>query len=774
MIGYNEMKEAVNLLELLQRSQKMLQLFNVDDQQIAEKLGVEAPDKTAMARIRVRWYARLAFIVRDWSRSGDYAQCFASADKVVRQPYDLLARLEPQADELEAYEQAEAAYKKLTAAEKKQQASEPSAEQNAEPVAEQNAEPAAERSAEPAAEQNAEPVAEQSAEPVAEQTAESSAEQKAAQKKEPEPTIDVQGFRWLRDTYLEGLAEEDRKRARILYDRLLRIQPMRTLLARLMSLAKNLKDTPTPDASVETAQITLPEEAEKELRAQIDESFRTAIPAWQERKKKASLDLYGHDFTILDRLMDNWDEKLCGEDEFALPGSVFFTTQHVPTLLTAAIVNKVAAGKPAVRKADGAGEDGAAADATDRPQYCAIPGGHTLLGIYDGSERVAPDKFFDGVKEQQKEKQHRLMRVRSYAGLQLLQLTDEAKKQLSSVSFDESAIGKAPLTADDRFCARDGGGRQLAMQLSLGLKAQKKKRAGLDCLQALMKDEIQTDYQRLMAINALKDAAQAYFSKGKLGGGIMDGISNGKNLESRSVERMMACMVENGVQFMQCLEGAVPPAVTEFLNALAKDVQKCEKFAADVKALHVNSRRLNMRFENTTATGHRLCVWSSPESEFEPLMKWRAEAAALQPGQKLRKPDFDTGLLWKCCVSGLKKFIYLGNQVKKTDPPFQLNVAKSVVDVDICFRLACLWVKLMHPGVKICLVCNRMDPEESYFEVGGAALRFVDVIARNAREAKKEARLTPERLWKILDKLRDQTFGLVRKPKTSTTRFELQ
>lgn len=681
MIGYNEKQEALKLWSLLQSSQLMLKEFNASPAEIARACDVaDAADEEALQAARVRWYAWLALRVRAWRRSGDYALCFAYAQRAQRQPYDLLARLEVQDVEREAYEQI---VPKLS---------------------------------------------------QKESCVLSVGEAKDLQEpsRKEEPTFEVDGFRVLRMVYLQGLtAQEDVMRARILYDRLLRILPMRELMERLSSLLKALENVAPLDENAKVKDVWLEQEVMSELDKLVTSSFCQPIAPIQERASGAALNVDGNDFTILDRLMDNWDKTLSDEVEFTLPMDAVRRVGFMPSLLTAGIVHKVARAKAAVAEGKRASER----------QFVAIPGGHTMLGIYDNADRSAPEKFFEAVSKDQALKGKRLMRIKPYMGLQLMQLDDETEKLMSRKGG-----------ADETFRAEDQGGRQVAEKLSCQV-AEAKELESSECFKTLINGKPLDDEKMKVALRELREAVKDFFRLTEIPEKCKGPITTytwTKMSRYKAVSQLLAFGAGDSLLQMSCPAGETPRAIIALLNELDADQARREEYAAFVSSLKDWPVQLYIRYYEQYL--HRE-YWSVayPESRYAMLKAWLERAAKAKDNgdmSKLAEPTFSARQLREYCWHGMKRFLYSGTSVQS----FALKPKKNVFEVDIFFQMACMWFRNQHLKdlEELWFVGTENCPEESYFLVRNEKTRFVDILAETDEADQSAGKLTPKLLKELL------------------------
>lgn len=681
MIGYNEKQEALKLWSLLQSSQLMLKEFNASPAEIASACGVEdAADEEALQAARVRWYAWLALRVRAWRRSGEYALCFAYAQKAQRQPYDLLARLEVQDVEREAYEQI---VPKLSRKEG---------------------------------------------------GALSAGEAKALQgtTQKDEPTFEVDGFRVLRMVYLQGLtAQEDIGRARILYDRLLRILPMRELMERLSSLLKALESVAPLDENAKAKDVWLEKDVMSVLDKLVTDSFCRSIAPTQERASGAALNVDGNDFTILDRLMDNWDKSLSDDGEFTLPMDAVRRVGFMPSLLTAGIVRKVARANAAA----------AEAKQSSARQFVAIPGGHTMLGVYDNADRSAPEKFFEVVSKDQALKGKRLMRIKPYMGLQLMQLDDETEKLMSREGG-----------ADETFRAEDQGGRQVAEKLSCQV-AEAKELESSECFKMLINGKPMDDEKLKVALRELREAVRDFFRLTEIPEKCKGPITTygwTKISRYKAVSQLLAFGVGDSLLQMGCPAGETPHEVIVLLDELDTDQTRREEYAAFIRSLKDWSVHLYIRYyEQYLYREYRSIAY--PESRYAMLKAWLERAAKAKKAgdmNKLAEPTFTARQLREYCWHGMKRFLYSGTSVQS----FSLKPKKNVFEIDIFFQLACMWFRNQHLEdlEDLWFVGIENSPEESYFLVRNKKTRFVDILAETDEAAQSAGKLTPMLLRKLL------------------------
>lgn len=689
MIGYNERQEALNLWSLLQESQQLLQKFNESTEEIAKACDVaDMKDAEAVQAARVKWYVSLSLRMRALRRSGQYAMPFLHADKAQRHFYDLLARLEVQDVELEAYDRT---LPKLSEAERG-------------PLSEE------ERNALQAqASAEAEPVPEES----------------------EEPTFEVDGFRVLRMACLEGLMDpKDVRRARILYDRLLRIQPMRELMGRLSSLLKAMKQAAPTDDHMDPKEVWLDAKTMENLNKVVTDSFCKPIACVQDRKSGASLNLDGNNFTILDRLMDNWDKPLAEEAEFRLPIDAIRKAGSVPSLLTAGIVRKVAA--------TAAGEG---APASKARQYVPIPGGHTMLGIYDSTERDSPEKFFQTVAQHQALPEKRLMRISPYMGVRLIQLDDETETQMARMA--ENA---------DTFCAEDLGGRQVAEKLQIQVDKEAKLNAR-ECFGRLVKGELLDDDKAKAAIAELRIAVEDFFRLEKIPNDIKGDIrvyGDTKHSRHKAVCQLLAFFARGTLKLMGCPAGRVPREIEEKLDDLASNDQERREYQAFIRSLIDWPMQMYIKFEEAYRY-REYKVIAHPECRFSQLKAWLARAAkAKKDGtmDKLVEPGFSVSQLKEYCQYGLNRFLYAGSSTSF----FALEPERTVSETDIFFRMACMWFRNHHKekGQDIWFVAIGNSPEKSYFLVRNEKFTFVDMFAETDEADQLAGKLTPKLLRELL------------------------
>ncbi|MBQ2952000.1 MAG: hypothetical protein IJE07_00420 [Clostridia bacterium] len=610
MIGYDEYREAGNLLSLLYESRLMLPRFNDCGDIFTQALSQGEQVLNAVLPALLGEYAALAIWAHDRRQSGLYALCFDEAREVQRKPYDLLARLEPQ-----AWETDEA--------------------------------------------------------PLA-----------------PE--------------LLLGLTDAEKTRVRRLYHRLLCIQPMRLLLERLSRLEEALA-LPPGQREAEIAQCI------------CEEGFCDPIPMFMERRSGQRLDLRDNDFTILDRLMDNWDRPLRQEPDFRLPAEIFQYTTCGRKLMTAAIAHKAASGSR---------------------QYRAIPGGHIALGVYDGSRK--PDAFFKAVTTKPGGREKRLLHVLGYAGTRLVRLTGTAVK----------CFVNAPQAED--FRAADDGGQNLLPRLSddvlIRLEAKK------TYLREFIREELKGDDQRHRAIGELRRLVEAVFAAGtlpeKVSGEIGAKANSGPNQGARLAGMLLAHHVGEGLRCLPCPGGKPPAPLLALMDALRDDPEACKAFWKDMRQKHAGKVRLDVRYvgEGNDRALWVLCIPGKPCKPQEQWLSAAAAAAKQRALDGLSEPPFSCAELRSIMREGLLRFLYFRNSVGTGNAAFGLSTSPRIRPRDIYFHLLCLWCALQLNDGKITqLTADYENPENSQFETRNGPRTFVELFEGADTQACTE-HLTPGRL----------------------------
>lgn len=513
---------------------------------------------------------------------------------------------------------------------------------------------------------------------------------------------------------LRGLTTQEAQRASRLYHRLLCIQPMRVLLARLHAL----------DAALEKEGEKRIDEICKEVEKP---AFRRIIPAYMERRSGYRLDLADNNFTILDRLMDNWDRPLRHEEAFSLPQAAMAHTSSAETLLTAAIVRKV----------------GGEAAPGARAQYRAIPGGHTALGVYGDK---GPAAFFDAVVSNQARSEHKLMRVQGYAGTQLVQLTDEAAR-----CFSLAEDGQA-----EAFAAQDDGGRHL-LDAVAGALENRRQLQGEACLELFIKDQAMNDDQRLSALEELRRIVTEFFREPrlpkKINGEIRQVKNSSANLSQRIVCLIIAHLARGGMLKLPCPQGNPPQELMALIDRMRDDPAACAAFVADVNGMEAAQTRLDMRYAGK-GDKRTLYALRGQEAGWEVPVQWLAGVAALPPDAlpDADEPPFDADALMAIVLEGLRRFLYFGRQVGTGESAaFSLKVeSQGARPKDIFFRLLCLWcVKACNGGETVRLTADEKNPENSVFTMRKGDRSFVGMFARTDTEA-DAVQLTPARLRTFL------------------------
>ncbi len=517
----------------------------------------------------------------------------------------------------------------------------------------------------------------------------------------------------LQDDLLTGLPDAEKTKAKRLYHRLLCIQPMRMLLSRLLQLEAALKRRGAA-------------QQEELIRLIARHGFRDTIPLTQERRSRQSLDLRDNDFTILDRLMDNWDKPLRREEWFVVPQTLIHSSACAQSLMTAAIL----------RRHQDAG--------AEKTPYQTIPGGHTSLGVYHAG---APEQFFRAVIRDQERcaRPRRLMRIRGYAGMQLLQLTDETVRNF------RRGGNAAELLQEEAFCARDDGGRGIFNQLAMQVEECSALSDAM-CLELFQKGRYLPEEERLRALAELRRGVQQVFAQQKLPGGVAGEmkrvVNRSGNLAHRAVGLLLAHAVgDRELACLPCPNGQPPQNLLDSLTELEKSESACKRFIDDVNGMEEQETKLDLRF--TADEPRRLWALRSAEAQMALQTQWLAEAADAMAEDRLAElsaPPFSCVELEDVCRAGLHHFLLLGRSVGTGAGPggFTLAVSqRGARPKDVYFRLLCIWCVLTcNGGQDVFLVPDENSPEKISFRTGKASIPFVDVFA-GTDTGIRAAQLTP-------------------------------
>lgn len=534
----------------------------------------------------------------------------------------------------------------------------------------------------------------------------------------------------LPDRLLQGLTDEEKTRARRLYHRLLCIQPMRLLLDRLLQL----------DAALaETAEGERP----ARLRAETAKAaFRAVIPETMERSSGQRLDLEDNDFTILDRLMDNWDRTLQEKPEIVVPMEVINNAANEQTLLAAT----VAYGSRGDMPAGGS------------MPYRAVPGGHVALGVYaDG----APEKVFESVMKGQKEGAGCVLRVRGYAGTRLVQLSDEACGAFSRVKFSRNAVGKPAGQQKKAFCAVDDGGKHLLPLLAQEIEARETLQDE-PWLELLLKGSKLAPAAQDKALSMLQDCAAAFFAEMKLPCRIGEYVapvrSKSSNLGIRAVRLLLADMAGQEMLRLPCPDGQPPEELCRYLTSMKDDKAKLAAFLERSAKLKPGSVWLDLRY--AVKKPRTLSVLRTDETAHAAVAEYLQSAAqALAAGcfGAHPRPAFSGEELRQACLQGLRRLLFSGNNIGTGSADFVLagmetgkkSPKKAVDDV---FQLFCLWcVHRRNGGEEVLFRPDERNAGETSFMVRNGPVRIVDLIdGKKAEAAEGAERFTPEALHDFL------------------------
>lgn len=505
------------------------------------------------------------------------------------------------------------------------------------------------------------------------------------------------------DALFAGLDTAENLRMRRLYHRLLGILPMRTLLERLLTLA-----------ALEGRRYDAPRLKQERLRLLRDPAWRAAIPLCQERRSGTKLQLQDHDFTILDRLIDNRGKTLREDAGFALPVAMMERTACPPALMTAAI---------ALRQNGG-----------ETPAYQALPCGHTALGVYGTG---TPESFFDEALRDQQRRSRPVLRVRAYGQLRLMQVDGEAAQLLRKTRYD-AAKSALPMEERKLFGAADDGGRHILPQLSLELQA-RYELSDEACMCAFFKGEEQVEIQRLKAMRGLRAMAEAFFAQAELPKNFNNDdpalfINVGKKkLAQRAARLLIAHGAKDRLLMEGCPDGKIPPTLAALLDELEGSPQRRSAFLQDIRSMGESRTKLNVRYEGSAGTRMMLAV-RSPQTDLTSIENWLQEGGTAVPA-------FTPKELTASCTYGLQRFLYYGQEVgtgaKQGD--FSLSASTGARRApDVCFQLLCLWCAAQSGGTAT-LHPHSAGPEKTFLRLRNGDVPFVELLA----EAKTPFAFTP-------------------------------
>jgi len=557
------------------------------------------------------------------------------------------------------------------------------------------------------------------------------------------------------DALFTGLNASERQAKKRLYFRLLRVEPMRRLLARLYGLARTARDC-AGRKDTEIRQLLL-----KKIE---DPRWRSPIPLLMERDKGVSLDLVDNEFTILDRMIDNHNRPLREETAVSVPGWMMESTNSAPALLTAAIAYRTDA-DPEKRGC---------------VQYRALPGGHTALGLY--GEGTLDNLFRNACRDQSSRQGKRIFHVRHYSRFRLVQLTQQARTGLAGAEGTEKFSCALPDMAPPEADWRDALEKLLALEVASAqaaawtqlpdgravlrvpdnggngayraLKAaiirrdtaaetEKKARRNVshsaygltEALLNFFRGRDITPEQRMQAMENLHAVIAAIFAvrkiPAKLSSEQVHGISNSSgSWELRALRLLLSWFSLEKLRVLRCELGQVPPALEVCLCRLRNDVDACESFrryCCDVelerKCIYVYARYTPV--VTPQGRGHELLINALPILGDMPLRQWLESNGE-------EAPAFAGAEFARSCHYGLIRHLYRQWNVGKDDEaPFRLVPGTAMTQVpDKCFHLACAAFLLQRVIPKARLEKNFEDPANSCLCAGNERVPFVEVIER--------------------------------------------
>lgn len=552
-----------------------------------------------------------------------------------------------------------------------------------------------------------------------------------------------------------GLDAPERQAKKRLYLRLLRVEPMRRLLARLYELARMARDCAG--------------RTEAEIRQRLLEKigslrWRSPIPLLMERDKGTSLDLNDNEFTILDRMIDNHNRPLREEPTVSLPGWLMESTTSAPALLTAAIAYRTDA-DPQKRGC---------------VQYRALPGGHTALGLY--GEGTLDNLFRNACRDQNSRQGKRIFHVRHYSRFRLVQLTQRTRtglmtaegagvsgclpppivpperdwrdalaklQALEAPAPHEAAWVKLP---DGQAVLRvpDNGGNGAYRALTAAVsrrkaaaKTEKKAQRNVsnseygltEALLNFFRGRAVTPEQRVQAMENLHAVVAAVFAAGKIPAKLSSeqvrAISNSSGAwELRALRLLLSWFSLEKLRVLRCELGQIPPELEACLCRLRNEENTCEAFRRyccdaelERKCIYVYARYTPV--VTPQGRGHELLMNALPTLGDTPLRRWLESNGT-------EMPAFAGTEFARLCRHGLMRHLYRQWNVGKDDEsPFRLVPGTAMTQApDKCFHLACAAFLLQRAIPKAKLEKNCEDPAGSCLRAGNERVPFVEVIER--------------------------------------------
>jgi len=499
-----------------------------------------------------------------------------------------------------------------------------------------------------------------------------------------------------RDELFVGLDVQEAQRMRRLYYRLMCIQPLRTLLERLLALAAL--------AHRKYDAVRLRQE---QLRLTGNAAWRAEIPLCQDRRSGTTLQLQDHDFTIIDRLIDNRGRTLREDRGFALPVALMERTACPQTLMTAAIAHRISGNQ-------------------EKQPYCAVPGGHTALGVYATG---TPEAFFDEAAKDQQRRRNPVLRMRAYGRLRLVQVDDTAAVQLGKTRYD-AARAALPMEQRKLFGAEDDGGRHILPQLESELRL-RHELSDEECMSRFFKGEEQLEMQRVKAMRGLRAMAEDFFREPELPKNFNNDdpalfINVGrKKLRQRAVRMLIAHQAAVRMLREPFGGGQMPQSLRQLLDALEQSPESRSAFLQDVRSMGGYATKLNVRYENLPDGTRCMLVVRSPAMDVSGLEAWLREGGSTVL-------DFTPQALKVMCLYGLQRFLYYGQEVGTGAKAGEFSLAVSTGArraPDVYFQLLCLWCAVRLGDGTAFLQPELHQPEISLLKTGNGDVRFVDLFA---------------------------------------------
>lgn len=553
---------------------------------------------------------------------------------------------------------------------------------------------------------------------------------------------------------LAGLTPEQRLRLGVLYHRLMYVKPMRILFERLSQLAHGVRQQLRGESGVQRRSRLLRIIQSPQWRRKIDSRMEGGSV------RGPSLDVVDNGFSILDRIMDNWDRPLKKEGCVVLPDALMKETDCPELLLTTAMMHRM---KPEEKQRRGM-------------SFHAIPGGHTALGVYSQESLGTFSKRVRTACTRGDGKRP-MAAVRSYARYMLVSLSDEACRALTEartaagkeawaaianpfdavekdsgaswqcVAEELCALQAADAPAawrEDGWCSiPDEGGASLCRAVSAAMQQEDPQQISHEDVRNFFRGVQQSREEQLRAVRSLRLAISGLMDGASLEPQCspkrLDTISNvgkkGKSWQTKALLLLLAYLQDqqgcaDRWQSVACdvpMNG-VPQAVETLLQQMERSPEICRSFAAFHGAVARDEKPLCCMLRCDVQGDHlRLSGWLGAMPEMDAMESWMKA-----DGQQ--EPAFTPEELKRCARQGLIRFLVrrkgFGTNESESKP-FSFEISRCS-RVDRVWQLTCLYVLTRcAPTLAAELRWQEDEALESRFHVaGGWSMSLLEALNR--------------------------------------------